>query len=73
MEGETQTLYEIEESGTSSDEPKIVPGGPPWVGLLVVAVVILAFGTHQILATNAERDEQAQRVRAAQDRMEVLN
>ena len=69
MKTETPTVYEIEESGTSSDEPKVVPGGPPWVGLVVVALVLLAFGTHEVLATNAERDEQARKVRDAQERM----
>jgi hypothetical protein len=42
----------------------------PWLGLAVVAVVVLVIGTRQILATNAERDEQARKVREAQERMQ---
>jgi hypothetical protein len=41
----------------------------PWLGLMVVAVVVLLVGTEQILVSNAERDEQARKVREAQERM----
>jgi len=41
--------------------------------LFAVALVILAIGTSQVLSTNAEREEQARKVKEAQARMEVLN
>ena len=41
----------------------------PWLGLIVVAVVVLVIGTEQILVSNAERDEQARKIREAQERL----
>ena len=41
--------------------------------LFAVTLLILGIGTGQVLSANAEREAQAQKVKDAQARMEVVN
>ena len=63
---------ESDELVDADGEPAEPRGPSIWFGLMAVALVILVFGTSQILSMNAERDEQARRVRQAQSQMDVL-
>ena len=68
----TEVVEDPEEDGTSSEEV-LPPGRSPWPLLMGVAGVMLACGTYLVLGSNSERERQAQQVRDAQSRMEVLH
>ena len=72
MSGIVKPAMNIEEAIEDDEVPPGSGGSTPWYGLMVVAVVILGFGTREILAQNAARDEQTRRVQQAQAKMEVL-
>ena len=61
--------------GLDETEVEETQGRRSWTGygLFSVALVILAVGTSQVLSSNAEREDQARRVKAAQSQMELLN
>jgi hypothetical protein len=42
-------------------------------GIIGAALLVLVIGTSQVLTANAEREEQARKVRDAQSKMEILN
>ena len=63
-------VLDEDETGQAEDEGRRSYAG---LGLLAVALVILAVGTSQVLSANSEREEQARKVKDAQARMEILN
>ena len=69
MSNENEAGVLRDEAENPEEQEIEAPGGYTGWGLLAVALVILALGTHQVLSSNADREDQLRKIRDAQERM----